>query len=457
MRAVRRVWGRSALVSAGAGVALLAAALTAAVPAGAAGGVGRWETTRAPLAPRTADHSATPLADGRVLLVGGLGPGEFSDKAVPTAELFDPRTARWTKTGPMATPARQYHSATRLPDGRVLVAGGVIGGQFVTETEVFDPAGGTWKAAGAMHKGRIGHTATLLADGRVLVAGGVVAGDGMPAAFTPSAEVFDPAAGTWTEVNPMPVPRAEHTSTLMGNGTVLVAGGHDGPQAPALRDALVFDPKAGAWATVPRLMATGRAGHTATLLGDGTVFLVGGSEERNHGGGGQPLRSTEVYDPADGTWQPGPALASARLGHAATDLTGGKVLVVGGLAARKEGVPQPVSTAEVYDPAARRWSLTAPLPSVPTSRRDRVMRVFLLAGHPTATLLAGKRCAPNCGRVLAIGGDNASNEAQLFTLGTAGSGGVRVPVALGGAGVVALVGGAVLLVRRRRRRLPAWR
>lgn len=460
MRAVGKVPGRSVLGVAGAGAALLVAALAAGVPAGpagAAGGIGKWEVTEAPLAPRTADHSATPLADGRVLVVGGLGPGEFSAKAVGIAEVFDPHAEQWAKTGPLAGPARHYHRATLLDDGRVLVTGGIIGGQFVSAAELFDPAAGTWKATAPMRQGRLGHTATLLSDGRVLVAGGVVAGEGVPTGFSDSAELFDPGAGTWAEVAKMPTLRAEHTATLLGDGTVLIAGGHDGPQTPALRDALLFDPKAGTWATVPRLMGTGRAAHTATLLRDGTVVLAGGSEARDHGGGGRPLRSTELFDPAAGDWQPGSPLGRARLGHAATELSDGRLLVVGGLGAREEGVPQPVDSAEVYDPAVRRWSLTAPLPAVATSRRDRVMRVFMLAGHPTATLIAGERCAPNCGRVLALGGDTAKTEAQLFTLDSGGSGGNGVLLVVGSVGLAALVVGVGLVARRRKRRVSGWR
>lgn len=420
-------------------------------PANGADETGRWEVTRPPQTPRTADHSATLLADGKVLVVGGLGPGEFSAKAMATPELFDPSTERWSKTDPLATPARQYHRATRLSDSTVLVTGGIIEGKFPVEAEVFRPDTGTWKAVASMARGRIGHTATLLSDGTVLVAGGVVAGEETPTAFTDSVELFNPSTGIWSELPPMPTLRAEHTATLLGDGTVLVAGGHDGPQTPALRDTLIFDAKAAAWRTVPHLLATGRAAHTATSLADGTVLMVGGSKARDHGGGGQPLRSTEIYDPAAQAWHPGPSLAHGRLGHAATELKDGRVLVVGGLSERKEGVPQPVKSAEVYDPTKKRWSLTPTPPSAPTSRRDRVMRVFLLAGHPTATLLTGSGCTPNCGQVLTIGGDTASTEAQLFNPGEPGGSSGATALALTGLVAMIVLSGGVVVARRRRR------
>ena len=174
------------------------------------------------------DHSATLLPSGKILVAGGFG--------MTTAELFDPATGTWTAAG--LPTARQNHTATLLPNGKVLVAGGGAGKSSFKSAVLYDPATGTWTATGSMGTGRLFHTATLLPDGKVLVAGG------LNSVYLTSAEVYDPATGRWRETGSLNTGRGSHTATLLPSGKVLVAGGGSNKQ---LSSAELYDPATGAW------------------------------------------------------------------------------------------------------------------------------------------------------------------------------------------------------------------
>ena len=126
---------------------------------------------------------------------------------------------QWEYTGSLnnarATPA------TSLTDGRVLVAGGYNNGLYLASAELYDPATRNWTLTGSLNFGRYGHTTTLLPDGKVLVASGLVA----YLVYTPSAELYDPATGNWTFTGSLNFARILHTATLLSDGRVLVAGG----------------------------------------------------------------------------------------------------------------------------------------------------------------------------------------------------------------------------------------
>src|SRR6266542_3453488 len=215
----------------------------------------------------------------------------------------------WVTTGSLVT-ARSDHTATLLPSGKVLVAGGQNGSGKLDRAELYDPVAGTWSSTGRLDVARRFHTATLLPSGKVLVAGG-------EANLPSSAELYDPAMGTWTFTGNLNVGRGQHTATLLPSGKVLVAGG----QNPSyLNSAELYDPATGRW-TLTGSLGTARRQHTATLLPSGKVLVAAG-----HGRGTVPLSSAELHDPAMGTWTLTNPLGNPRYDHTATLLPSGQVL-----------------------------------------------------------------------------------------------------------------------------------
>jgi WD40 repeat protein len=296
---------------------------------------GSWSPT-GPMTQGRAEFTATLLRDGRVLAAGG---GDRGNPRLATAELYDPATGVWTATGSM-TEARDGHSATLLLDGRVLVAGG--GDR--PSAELYDPRTGTWTATGNMVGDHFYDGATLLPDGTVLVAGG-------------SAELYDPSTGTWSATGPVIHGRSDFGGTLLPvlpDRTVLVEGGADDGGADDANSAELYDPSTGEWSATGA-MIDGRYMHAATLMPDGTVLVTGGHNKGNLSPSEHD--SAELYDPATRTWTATARMNLARRNHTATLLHDGRVLVVGGIGA--DGVE---FSAELYDTGTRPPSPT-PSPS----------------------------------------------------------------------------------------------
>ncbi len=218
---------------------------------------------------------------------------------------------------------RAVHRATALDDGSVLLTGGCstagCAGTDVAARAVVVGAAGDVSPGGTMAQPRLSHTATLLPDGRVLVAGGYP-GEGAPP--TASLELYDPGTASFSAGGELLDPRADHTATLLPDGRVLVAGGR-GVDGDALRSVEIVDPVAGTTVAAAPLAAP-RTGHTAVDTGP-CVLLVGGTGARD-----AATSSTTLWCVATGKWSPGPDLDRARVKHAAVLLPGGRVWVVGG-------------------------------------------------------------------------------------------------------------------------------
>jgi N-acetylneuraminic acid mutarotase len=322
-------------------------------------------------------HTATLLLNGKVLVTGG-----FSNVISASAELYDPSNGTWSNVSSMAS-TRYNHSATLLPSGKVLIVGG--GNPLsLASAELFDPSTNTWNNTGSLTTARVLHTATLMANGKVLVVGGTY-DDGNVSTVLNSAEIYDPAAGTWTSAGSLATERYDHTANLLPDGKVLVAGGRKA--SGGLASAELYDPSANTWSSTGSL-ATVRFIHSATSLLNGKVLVAGGADSF-----GNPQPNAELYDPIAGTWSYGGSLATGRYSHKAALLSSGRVLVEGGF--RPGGPPNYLASAELYDAATNMWSSAG---SMTNTRRD----------HSATLLLNGK--------VLVAGGSGAGTlaSAELY-------------------------------------------
>ncbi|MGH9837501.1 MAG: kelch repeat-containing protein [Blastocatellia bacterium] len=352
-----------------------------------------WSATGSLGARRSFGHTATLLANGKVLVVGGNNVSNPCCRATGSAELYDPATGQWSATGSLSTP-RLGHIAVRLANGKVLVAGGRSGyfpTTVVTTAEIYDPDTGAWSAAGNFSVARQGATVTLLADGWLLVAGGWSDAD---SASVNSAELYDPVTGVWSPAGTMNSARSGHTATLLANGQVLVVSGYS---SSGLRSAELYDPATGSWTATGDLITAGFSTRDPTLLPNGKVLVAGGERDVYEYCIG--VTNAQLYDPATGQWSATASLTAPRGYHTTTLLPNGKVLVAGGT----DSECNTLKSAELYDPATGSWSVTG---SLNTAR-----------GEHTATLLAN-------GKVLVVGGYDGNSgrsptSVELFDSGTA--------------------------------------
>ncbi|MDQ4048103.1 MAG: hypothetical protein M3131_01780, partial [Actinomycetota bacterium] len=268
-------------------------------------------------------HAGATLFGGKVLVAGG-GTLSATSRAgyVSSAELYDPASDSWAPAGEMAVP-RANHTATLLADGRILVAGGLNSfGRGIAGAEIYDPSRNSWSAAGSMQEARYHHTATLLPDGKVLVTGGhQLTGDGSTVALS-SAELYDPASNSWARAPRMRVPRDNHTATSLVDGRVLVVGGGT-RTAGFVAGAETYDSRTGRWSSAGRLDEP-RAFHAATLLAGGDVLAVGGLSDCG------ALSSAQLFSASSGRWTRARSLRTPRGQLSATAFGDGQVIATGG-------------------------------------------------------------------------------------------------------------------------------
>jgi N-acetylneuraminic acid mutarotase len=285
---------------------------------------GHWTAATNMLAARAYPMVVT-LADGSVLAVGG------SANVVPldTAERYSPDNGTWVAAGRMEVP-RTQGTLTLLRDGRVLaVGGGIVGSPGWLSTasaEIYDPTTGVWSPAAPMSVPRSHQSATLLPDGEVLVAGGATTYNGTIGTVTATAEIYNPRTDTWRRAASMSVARYAGAGALLPDGRVLVAGGWSFTTNtdPSLATAEIYDPATDRW-TPTGSMNQARASFSLTTLADGRLLALAGVDPSYH-----MLASVEVYDPRAGTWQESGALPVAVEWPVLAKLLDGRVLVAGG-------------------------------------------------------------------------------------------------------------------------------
>ena len=367
------------------------------VPAGAQNPPpdGSWQVLRGMSVARD-QFTATLLADGKVLIAGGVADVTVAGSASADTEIFDPTTGRFAR-GPAMSVGRAGQTATLLRDGRVLVAGGYgqLGNRAKASVELYDPLTNEWTAGSPMTHGRAGHVAALLPDGRVLVVGGAsfpaigISPHGLAPATLPP-EIYNPNTDTWSDAAMGRWDRpVDPTATVLQDGRVLVVGGQYMWNSPDVDEerSEVYDVASNRWADVridPRFAS--RQFHTATLLADGRVLVAGGSIDL------EPTATAALYSPLTNSWIEVQHMSQVRCGHGAAALVSGNVLVIGG---ECEGKAETNGTEE-FDPLTYRWY---PVRGLGRSRGD------------------AETVALQDGTVLYVGGIEsyiASTSAQLF-------------------------------------------
>ena len=296
---------------------------------------GLWSPTASMKMARAYQATAL-LPNGYVLVVGGCTTSTCS-AGTPTAEIYNPKTGQWRGAGKMST-LRYFFAATPLLDGNILVEGGCNKGDCGTvakTAELFNPRTRTWTPTGSLKTGRDYHTATLLSDGRVLVTGGYTV-----QGASNSVELYDPLSATWSSGPGMISARALHSASALPDGRAAVAGGLVGFLPSDLTE--VYDPVLNNWSPTGNL-TTKRAGQTALILATGQAMVIGGYSYV------RPfyfeVSSCEVFDATTNTWTLTAEMTDARDEHVTVLLGNGQVLAAGGLSSSTI-----LSSAEIYSP-----------------------------------------------------------------------------------------------------------
>ncbi len=378
-------------------------------------------------------HTATQLQDGRLLVAGGE---DSRGGMLRSIDIYDPAVNQYISR--QMTTARKSHSATLLTDGTVLLLGGNSGTQALGSAEIFDPKTNTVTLLGnTLNYPREGHTATLLRDGRVLIAGGARGVQQPDGSFLYevhyAAEVYNPSDQSFSYIADMNWQRIYHAATLLQNGQVLITGGWDGNNT--LDSAELFDPYYESFNTTYNSMNYPHDGHTATLLASGDVLIVGGDDGYGY------YNNAELYITGSDYFNDlsycGPTMRSNRDLHSATLLPDGRVLLAGGW----DGTGATAST-EIYDPNA---SSSYPFSLGPELATPQLGQVAMMTPGGRIVLVGGWDGTKSIDTVetltIPIGSTSANNDYLYIMNGSLNSSRISHTVTPLDNGVVFVAGG----------------
>lgn len=345
--------------------------------------------------------AATLLGNGLVIAAGGLNPKSATFAAEATAELYDPATRRWTETGSLNTP-RWSLDAISLRNGQALFAGGASAfapSAALDTAEVFDPRTGKFSfTANTLSVARQGYGISLLGDGRVLITGGSPAGNNLSGSGVAAVDVYDSATNRFQAAAPLHFGRALHAQVTLRDGRVVVIGG-------AQTSAEIYDPGQDAWTVAAGRLPASLKDAKAFELFDGRVFLPGGQNAVD----GVTTDATWIFDAKSGTFTPGPSLAGfnaapsgVQIGcsdYSAFDLFppdhrlhGRYILLAGGEHDPPDGPDVELHSAILFDAQANRFINVGPMPFVHDDHTEALLPINA-AGNPEVLLFGGNRSA----------------------------------------------------------------